>query len=138
MTKQFTNAQLISIMNALGGGNGRAALTAKKMPMKILYAIHRSTPNISAAYKAYEETLDDICGQYGATKDKLKLEDNDKQREMDEHIADLLNTKVDVDIHCIDEDVLENYDDRRFDPLTYAEIDILYLTLLNPDSTAEE
>lgn len=131
ITKQFTNKQVIDILNTLGGESG---FTRRKLPVKILYAINRSAPNIEAAYKAYSDTLQALCEQYGVTPQTLNKVDADSQEELNKEIVDLLSTVVSVDIHPIDEAVIKNYDDTKCDAMSYVELSTLFMFINTTES----
>lgn len=126
--KRFTNNQLIAILNQQNDEQGKALL-AKKLPVKLLYAVRRSLPQVVEAYQAYHKTLEDICTNYGAAPDKLVAADPGQQGALADEIAALLNEEAAVQVHTVSPEVLDLCGNGTYDLLTYVEVDRLFWLL---------
>lgn len=122
--KQMKNSYILSILQALNDDTGKA-LYQKKLPAKLLYNLRRSLPEVDAAYKAYSESLNDICGRYGTTPDKLECKDEEERRQLLQEVAKLLGTETPVRVYTVPASTIEECGG-VYDPLTFAEIDRLW------------
>lgn len=121
-SKKFTNAQIVTILDGVTGQKGRV-MRDKNLPFKVLYALRRSVPEIEAAYKAYNATLQDICKKYGVTTAEAGRTDN---AECKAEVTALLETETSVNIHAIRPEVLEECNGDKYSTLTYNDIDRLW------------
>ncbi|MCD8376240.1 MAG: hypothetical protein LUD69_04800 [Oscillospiraceae bacterium] len=120
MTKQFTNIQVVNILNASADEKGKA-LREKRLPIRLLYAYQRSLKEMEAAYNAYNETRVALFDKYGAdpSKELSGKEDPQFQKEL----VELLNMPVEVDVHVAPESVLDSVGTENYDTLTLDELD---------------
>ncbi|MCC8063671.1 MAG: hypothetical protein LIO70_01135 [Clostridiales bacterium] len=123
--KHMTNNHIIAILKTMGDDVG-LALREKHLPVKLLYALRRSLPEIEAAYRVYDSSLTEICQRYSVTPGSLEDCAEDKQAQMAAEINELLNTETTVRVHTIAPEALDTCGAGGFDPLTYAEIDRLW------------
>lgn len=111
--------------------NGCAALRAKKLPIKIGYAINRNIIILSEAAEAYnsarekiikEHTKKDSKGEPIVRDDRYVFEN---EQAFNEDLEELLSIDTEVNLHTISEKDIEKCDDSRYDPLTLADLDTL-------------
>lgn len=125
MEKTMHNSQIVAIMKAMTDDAGNA-LFKKRLPAKLLYALRRSIPEIEKAYKVYAASLTDICGQYGATPDKLQCEDAAQQEQLMSDLSELLTTETEVNVYTVAPELLEKCGEGVYDPLSFADMDRLW------------
>lgn len=123
--KTMTNSRIVSILRAMGDDTG-LALREKHLPIKLLYALRRSLPEIEAAYRVYDASLADLCKRYGVTPNTLEDCAKDRQAELAEEINELLATETTVRVHTVGPDVLDKCGEGVYDPLSFAELDRLW------------
>lgn len=111
--------------------NGCAALRAKKLPVKIGYAINRNIIILSEAAEAYNVAREKIIEEHTEkdSEGKPVVKDNsyvfkDTQR-FNKDLEELLGIDTEVNLHTISEKDIEKCDDSRYDALTLADLDIL-------------
>ena len=111
--------------------NGCAGLRAKKLPIKIGYAINRNIIILSEATEAYnsarekiikEHTKKDSKGEPIVRDDRYVFED---EQAFNEDLEELLSIDTEVNLHTISEKDIEKCDDPRYDALTLADLDTL-------------
>jgi len=124
-TKKFTNAAIIGIMRVMNDEEIKT-IKDKKLPVKLLYALRRSLPNITEAYKPYEETLNGICDKYGCTTEDCTPEKIAANPELSREITELLNEETEVTVHTVPESVIEQCGEGAYDALSLAELDRLW------------
>lgn len=130
MSKKVTNFMIVNIVNFLNG------IADKKLPQKISYAITRNIMIFSKEYEIYSNSLIKIYESYKgfAVEDENGnimrndmdipvLSDEEKQKQMNIEISELLNIEIDVDVYTISNDLFD-YDDTdgRYDSLSATEI----------------
>ena len=124
--KTMSNSRIIAILKIMGDDVGMA-LREKRLPIKLLYALRRSLPEIEAAYRVYDAGLVDICKRYGVTPNTLEDCAKDRQEQMAGELNELLATETTVRVHTVPPEVLDTCGTGGgFDPLTYAEVDRLW------------
>ena len=111
--------------------NGCAVLRAKKLPVKIGYAINRNIIILSEAAEAYNVAREKIIEEYTEKDSEGKpiVKDNsyvfkDTQR-FNKDLEELLGIDTEVNLHTISEKDIEKCDDSRYDALTLADLDTL-------------
>lgn len=111
--------------------NGCAVLRAKKLPVKIGYAINRNIIILSEAAEAYNVAREKIIEEYTEkdSEGKPVVKDNsyvfkDIQR-FNKDLEELLGIDTEVNLHTISEKDIEKCDDSRYDALTLADLDTL-------------
>lgn len=111
--------------------NGCAVLRAKKLPVKIGYAINRNIIILSEAAEAYNVAREKIIEEYTEkdSEGKPVVKDNsyvfkDTQR-FNKDLEELLGIDTEVNLHTISEKDIEKCDDSRYDALTLADLDTL-------------
>lgn len=111
--------------------NGCAALRAKKLPIKIGYAINRNIIILSEAAEAYNVAREKIIEEHTEkdSEGKPVVKDNsyvfkDTQR-FNKDLEELLGIDTEVNLHTISEKDIEKCDDSRYDALTLADLDTL-------------
>lgn len=111
--------------------NGCAVLRAKKLPVKIGYAINRNIIILSEAAEAYNVAREKIIEEHTEkdSEGKPVVKDNsyvfkDTQR-FNKDLEELLGIDTEVNLHTISEKDIEKCDDSRYDALTLADLDIL-------------
>ena len=111
--------------------NGCAVLRAKKLPVKIGYAINRNIIILSEAAEAYNVAREKIIEEYTEkdSEGKPVVKDNsyvfkDTQR-FNKDLEELLGIDTEVNLHTISEKDIEKCDDDRYDALTLADLDTL-------------
>lgn len=130
MSKKVTNFMIVNIVNFLN------SIADKKLPQKISYAITRNIMTFSKEYEIYSKSLIKIYESYKgfAVEDENGnimrndmdipvLSDEEKQKQMNIEISELLNIEIDIDIYTISSDLFD-YDDAdgRYDSLSATEI----------------
>lgn len=133
--KTMKNSYVVSILSSMNDSDGKA-LQSKRLPIKLLYALRRSLPEVEAAYKAYYTALTDICNRYGATPDRTTAEDPEQQAALSAEVVELLNTETTVRVHTVAPEVLDTCGVGGLDPLTYREVDRLWW-LIEEDSDGD-
>lgn len=123
--KSMKNSHIVSILTGMGSAEGKA-LQDKRLPIKLLYALRRSLPEVEAAYKAYLASLTDICSRYGATPEKITAADQSQQADLVAEVTELLNTETAVRVHTVPAEVLDACGEGGLDPLTYKDVDRLW------------
>ncbi|MCD7810252.1 MAG: hypothetical protein LUG91_00105 [Ruminococcus sp.] len=127
--KNIANGYIIGILKAFNGGIGKD-IFKKKLPVKFLYALRRNLPEIEKAYKAYAESLNDICSKYGTTSENPRVDDAELQKKLSDEINELLSTETTIDVQIVSPEVLDICDgNENYDSLTYEEIDIVWWML---------
>ena len=111
--------------------NGCAVLRAKKLPVKIGYAINRNIIILSEAAEAYNSAREKIIKEH-AKKDskgepivrdyRYVFED---EQAFNKDLEELLSIDTEVNLHTISEKDIEKCDDSRYDALTLADLDTL-------------
>lgn len=111
--------------------NGCAALRAKKLPVKIGYAINRNIIILAEAAEAYNVAREKIIEEHTEkdSEGKPVVKDNsyvfkDTQR-FNKDLEELLGIDTEVNLHTISEKDIEKCDDSRYDALTLADLDTL-------------
>ncbi len=111
--------------------NGCAVLRAKKLPVKIGYAINRNIIILSEAAEAYNVAREKIIEEHTEkdSEGKPVVKDNsyvfkDTQR-FNKDLEELLGIDTEVNLHTISEKDIEKCDDSRYDALTLADLDTL-------------
>lgn len=111
--------------------NGCAVLRAKKLPVKIGYAINRNIIILSEAAEAYNVAREKIIEEHTEkdSEGKPVVKDNsyvfkDTQR-FNKDLEELLGIDMEVNLHTISEKDIEKCDDSRYDALTLADLDTL-------------
>lgn len=111
--------------------NGCAVLRAKKLPVKIGYAINRNIIILSEAAEAYNVAREKIIEEHTEkdSEGKPVVKDNsyvfkDTQR-FNKDLEELLGIDTEVNLHTISEKDIEKCDDDRYDALTLADLDTL-------------
>lgn len=111
--------------------NGCAVLRAKKLPVKIGYAINRNIIILSEAAEAYNVAREKIIEEHTEkdSEGKPVVKDNsyvfkDTQR-FNKDLEELLGIDTEVNLHTISEKDIEKCDDFRYDALTLADLDTL-------------
>lgn len=111
--------------------NGCAVLRAKKLPVKIGYAINRNIIILSEAAEAYNIAREKIIEEHTEkdSEGKPVVKDNsyvfkDTQR-FNKDLEELLGIDTEVNLHTISEKDIEKCDDSRYDALTLADLDAL-------------
>ena len=124
MAKQLTNADILTILQVLQDETGKELLN-KKIPVKLSYAIKYNLNLITKAYETYEETLKSLANQYGAdlTKSGIKAKTQEDQKLINEELTNLLNEKVDIEIHTVPIEVIEKCGEGTYDALSFSEIE---------------
>lgn len=122
--RKLTNARLVGILNGLNDPTGAALLT-KRLPAKLLYALHRSLPEVSGAYNAYTETLETLCKGYGVTPQTRSEVEPERRDALNRELAELLGQETAVLLHTVPPDVLECCGEGVYEALTYAEVERL-------------
>jgi hypothetical protein len=111
--------------------NGCAALRAKKLPIKIGYAINRNIIILSEAAEAYNSAREKIIKEYAkkdsegepiVRDDRYVFED---EQAFNKDLEELLSIDTEVNLHTISEEDIEKCDDSRYDALTLADLDTL-------------
>lgn len=111
--------------------NGCAVLRAKKLPVKIGYAINRNIIILSEAAEAYnsarekiikEHAKKDSKGESIVRDDRYVFED---EQAFNKDLEELLSIDTEVNLHTISEKDIEKCDDSRYDALTLADLDTL-------------
>ena len=111
--------------------NGCAVLRAKKLPIKIGYAINRNIIILSETAQAYnsarekiikEHTKKDSKGEPIVRDDRYVFED---EQAFNKDLEELLDIDTEVNLHTISEEDIEKCDDSRYDALTIADLDTL-------------
>lgn len=129
MNKKVTNFAIVSMINFLD------TMSNKKLPQKIDYAIARNMIILSKDYEIYSKSLVKIYKSYKGfaiededgnimrnDMDIPILSDEEKQKQMNDEISELLNIEIDVDMFIIDEEVF-NYDDTdKYDSISAMDI----------------
>lgn len=123
--KQMKNSYIISVLNTMNDETGKA-LYKKKLPVKLLYNLRRSLPEVESAYSAYIGSLKDICARYGTTPDKLECEDEEKHKQLLQELTKLLNAETPVRVYTVPAETIEECGGGAYDPLTFEEIDRLW------------
>lgn len=132
MEKTMKNSYIVSILSGMNSAEGRA-LQDKHLPIKLLYALRRSLPEVEAAYKAYLTSLTDICNRYGTTPDKTTAADPSQQADLAAEVTELLNTETTVRVHTVPAEVLDTCGEGGLDPLTYKDVDRLWWLMEETD-----
>lgn len=111
--------------------NGCAVLRAKKLPIKIGYAINRNIIILAEAAEAYNVAREKIIEEHTEkdSEGKPVVKDNsyvfkDTQR-FNKDLEELLGIDTEVNLHTISEKDIEKCDDSRYDALTLADLDTL-------------
>lgn len=111
--------------------NGCAVLRAKKLPVKIGYAINRNIIILAEAAEAYNVAREKIIEEHTEkdSEGKPVVKDNsyvfkDTQR-FNKDLEELLGIDTEVNLHTISEKDIEKCDDSRYDALTLADLDTL-------------
>lgn len=111
--------------------NGCAVLRAKKLPVKIGYAINRNIIILSEAAEAYNVAREKIIEEHTEkdSEGKPVVKDNsyvfkDTQR-FNKDLEELLGIDTEVNLHTISEKDIEKCDDSRYDALTLSDLDTL-------------
>ena len=129
MNKKVTNFAIVNMINFL------ESMSDKKLPQKIDYAIARNIITLSKDYEIYSKSLIRIYESYKGfaiededgnimrnDMDIPILSDEEKQKQMNDEISELLNIEIDVDMFMIDEEVF-NYDDTdKYDSISAMDI----------------
>ena len=111
--------------------NGCAVLRAKKLPVKIGYAINRNIIILSEAAEAYNSAREKIIKEHAkkdskgepiVRDDRYVFED---ERAFNKDLEELLDIDTEVNLHTISEKDIEKCDDSRYDALTLADLDTL-------------
>lgn len=111
--------------------NGCAVLRAKKLPVKIGYAINRNIIILSEAAEAYNSAREKIIKEHAkkdskgepiVRDDRYVFED---EQAFNEDFEELLSIDTEVNLHTISEKDIEKCDDSRYDALTLADLDTL-------------
>ena len=115
--------------------NGCAVLRAKKLPVKIGYAINRNIIILSEAAEAYNVAREKIIEEHTEkdSEGKPVVKDNsyvfkDTQR-FNKDLEELLGIDTEVNLHTISEKDIEKCDDSRYDALTLADLDTLFVMI---------
>lgn len=134
MEQKMKNSYVLSILKTMNDETGKA-LYKKKLPVKLLYNLRRSLPEVESAYSAYISSLKDICARYGTTPDKLECEDEEKHKQLLQELTKLLNTETPVRVYTVPAETVEECGGSVYDPLTFEEVDRLWW-LIEEDSKA--
>ncbi len=111
--------------------NGCAVLRAKKLPVKIGYAINRNIIILSEAAEAYNSAREKIIKEHAkkdskgepiVRDDRYVFED---EQAFNKDLEELLSIDTEVNLHTISEKDIEKCDDSRYDALTLADLDTL-------------
>ena len=111
--------------------NGCAVLRAKKLPVKIGYAINRNIIILAEAAEAYNSAREKIIKEHAkkdskgepiVRDDRYVFED---EQAFNEDFEELLSIDTEVNLHTISEKDIEKCDDSRYDALTLADLDTL-------------
>ena len=125
---KISNYTLLNLINTLGVYEDR------KMPQRISYAITRTMMNLSDEYRFYDKQLKKLLQTYDdyLVKDKdgnmtfdehgVPIVTDEKRREFNGQVADLLNCEVDVDIYHIPFDTFDYENNDIFDALSPNDI----------------
>lgn len=122
MTKQFTNIQVVNILNASADEVGKG-LREKHLPIRLIYSYQRSLKEMEAAYNAYNETRVALFGKYDADPSKELTGNEDPQ--FQKELVELLNMPVDVEVHVAPASVLDSVEAGNYDDLTWDELERL-------------
>lgn len=122
--RQLTNAALIPILNGLGDEVGQR-LRDKRLPARLLYALHRNLPEVRAAYRAYGQALAELCRGYGVTLETLDQVAPERKAELERALAELLAQETAVRLHPVSPRELERCGQEGYDALTYDEVERL-------------
>ena len=104
----------IEILNCL---NGTAAMTTKKLPVKLAFAMKHNRKEMVNKLGAFEEMRKDILEQYP--------EGNEREAEF----GKLLEETVEVDVKKVPAEVVELTDGEGYDKLTLGELEAIDLML---------
>ena len=122
---KLTNNKIKEIALQING------ITDKKLPIKLSFALQKNIKALASAEKEYEEARKKILednaekdedGKPIIEEDRYKINDMDK---VTNDIVELLNIEVDLDIHEVGIEVLEQCDLDRYDTLTPRELALL-------------
>lgn len=122
---KLTNREIVNIINNIG------AITTKKLPIKLSFAIQKNVRKLEEVAKEYDEARKKILEE-NAEKDedgKAVIEDNqykiaDTEKNTKE-ILELLDFENEVDIHTVDLSMVEQCDLEHFESLTGTEVGLL-------------
>lgn len=100
------NREIIDHINAIGG------FTKEKVPVKLSFAVVKNFNKLQAAYKDYDESRRALIEEYSEKDEKGeiipdKIADENAEK-WNKEINELLDIEVDVDIHTVGIDVIEN------------------------------
>lgn len=100
------NREIIEHINALGN------FTKEKLPVKLSFAIVKNFNKLQMAYKDYDESRKALLDEYSEKNEKGeiipdKIADENIEK-WNKEINELLDIEVDVDIHTVSIDVIEN------------------------------
>lgn len=126
--KRMKNSYIVAILKTMGDKTGKG-ICGKRLPTKLLYAMRRSLPEVEAAYKAYADSLGDICKRYGTTAENPTCEDAEDRERMWAEITELMETETSVRVHTVPPEVLEQCGNPPFDSLNFNELDRLWWLL---------
>ncbi len=120
MTKTMTNLQIINTLNASVDEAGKS-LRAKRLPVKLLYALQRNLRELESAYTTYNDTRKELCQRYQVQDTAMEKGGEEFQQEL----ITLLNLPVEVDIHTVSIAVLDECGQGNFDSLSMNDLDRL-------------
>ena len=119
---KLKNKQIVVFLNTYEEMKG------KKLPVKFGYAVKKNASALKDAAAAYTAERKEILDRY-AKKDKNGkniVEDNcyviSDQEEYAKEIEELLEIETEAEIQKVSEEIIENCDDPRYDPLTLEEL----------------
>lgn len=110
---KLRNSQIISFLNTY------AAIKAKKLPVKLGYAIKKNVSAVTAASEAYSTERNELLERYAQKSENGQFLVNDgcyvipDQEGYAKDIEELLNIETEAEIQTVSLDVLEKCDDSR-------------------------
>lgn len=117
---KLTNQQILNFINS--------DISAKKLPVKLAYAISVNFSNVAPAIRAYNEQRNKLIDKYAKKDDDGKpLAENglylfEDRTGWDKSVTELLGIEAEVNITQVPEKVLEKCDSPEFDTLTVTEL----------------
>ena len=125
----------IDIVRTINSINAHPSIMQKRLPIKILFALKRNLSTLTTAGSIYQDTLSQICEQYGESLESIF--GNVTNQDLQSDINQLLQEECDIDIVKVPESII-NQDSDKYDALTFEELSAISFMISDSDDSIGE